>query len=673
MTPVQCISKYGIVTNNLVMTEKTKKFPGWSFIRGGQTTMHAVRMAVQVLTRFFWIFVVSLVLIFAGFFWKMTTESDRYITGKWLYSYVQYGLLKNKNSKIKIKNGDNHEYNISSKNLMLNTRIQAVVMRTKTKTIAALICAVIAEALFLFIISFFTYKVGRRQAEDRHLRGTRLVNDIELCRAVRRNGKAGKINIAGIPLPLISQVSNVLFCGAPGTGKSQAISGMLRGVRWQRQRAIVYDISGDLIQRFYNPETDIILNPFDARSPRWDIWCEVRKTWDYQSIACTLIPDSPGMKDPFWSMAARILFTELARKCGTDHRDNRKFCDYISKVGLDEIFDYLKDTGARALLDKGAEKLTLSIRSTMVAYTQILRYLRTDGELFSIKDWVADEERKGWIFISSKEDQKEALKPLITCWIDIASTAILSLPRSSSRRIWYFFDELPTLNRVPEILNTLTNGRKYGGCGVIGFQNFPQMESVYRKNEANAIAEACSSWAIFRANGENTAEWASRSLGSVEILESNESLSYGSHTTRDGVNINKNRKIDRLVLAPELANLPDLHGYLRLGRGLPVGKFKVKYSNMKQVAEDFILRDDLQDVDLSVLNQSALPPVTEESETGTDSEDSSARLDHSLRSEVLQTSTVESDISEPPPEKSNGEMPEINSKSSVYNYEEALE
>jgi len=634
--------------------------------------MHAIHMAVQVLTKFMWVCVISFILVFAGFFWKMTTENDRYITGKWLYSYMQYKLFSNNNSKIKIKSGDGNEREISSKNLILNSRVQDIVIRMRTKTAAALICAVISESLFLSLICFFTYKVGRRQGEDKHLRGTKLVNNIELCRSVRRNSKAGKINIAGIPLPLISQVSNVLFCGAPGTGKSQAISEMLRGVRRQRQRAIIYDISGDFIQRFYNPETDIILNPFDARSPGWDIWREIRKPWDYETIARTLIPDSPGMKDPFWSMAARIMFTGLARKCGADHRDNQKFCDYISKVGLDEIFEYLKDTEARALLDKGAEKLTLSIRSTMVAYTQILRYLRTDGEHFSIRDWVADEERQGWIFISSKEDQKEALKPLITCWIDIASTAILSLSRSSSRRIWYFFDELPTLNRVPEILNTLTNARKYGGCGVIGFQNFPQMESVYRKNEANAIAEACSSWAVFRANGESTAEWASRSLGAVEILESNESLSYGSHTTRDGVNINKNRKIDRLVLAPELANLPDLHGYLRLGRGFPVGKFTVNYVKMKQIAEDFILRDDLCDVDLSPLKQAVLPPIPEEGGTGTGSDDLNVDLNQ-LRRDVPQTSAVEIDVSEPPPVKNNVEAAEINSKSPVYNYWRTLE
>jgi len=50
-----------------------------------------------------------------------------------------------------------------------------------------------------------------------------------------------------------------------------------------------------------------------------------------------------------------------------------------------------------------------------------------------------------------------------------------------------------------------------------------------------------------------------------------------------------------------------------------------------------------------------------------------ARLDHPLRSEALQTSTVESDISKSPSVKSNSEAAEVNSKSSVYNYEEALE
>jgi hypothetical protein len=36
--------------------------------------------------------------------------------------------------------------------------------------------------------------------------------------------------------------------------------------------------------------------------------------------------------------------------------------------------------------------------------------------------------------------------------------------------------------------------------------------------------------------------------------------------------------------------LPDLCGYLRLGRGYPVGQFKLAYKKYKKVAEDFILK-----------------------------------------------------------------------------------
>jgi len=51
-----------------------------------------------------------------------------------------------------------------------------------------------------------------------------------------------------------------------------------------------------------------------------------------------------------------------------------------------------------------------------------------NGEPFSIRNWVEEDQGNGWIFIASRPDQEDTLKPLITLWLDIVTSAILSIP-----------------------------------------------------------------------------------------------------------------------------------------------------------------------------------------------------------------------------------------------------
>lgn len=57
---------------------------------------------------------------------------------------------------------------------------------------------------------------------------------------------------------------------------------------------------------------------------------------------------------------------------------------------------------------------------------------------------------------------------------------------------------------------------------------------------------------------------------------------------RDSVSLQEQRRERPLVSPSEILNLPDLAGYLRLGRGLPLAKFEATYVHHPVVAEPFI-------------------------------------------------------------------------------------
>lgn len=65
--------------------------------------------------------------------------------------------------------------------------------------------------------------------------------------------------------------------------------------------------------------------------------------------------------------------------------------------------------------------------------------------------------------------------------------SVLALPPSRERRIWTILDELPSLHKLPVILDYLSEARKFGGATLIGIQNFSQLEANYGAQEARAI------------------------------------------------------------------------------------------------------------------------------------------------------------------------------------------
>lgn len=52
--------------------------------------------------------------------------------------------------------------------------------------------------------------------------------------------------------------------------------------------------------------------------------------------------------------------------------------------------------------------------------------------------------------------------------------------------MWFILDEAPSLQRIPELAETLAEARKFGGCFVLGMQNMAQLVHVYGRELAKA-------------------------------------------------------------------------------------------------------------------------------------------------------------------------------------------
>jgi type IV secretory pathway TraG/TraD family ATPase VirD4 len=164
---------------------------------------------------------------------------------------------------------------------------------------------------------------------------------------------------------------------------------------------------------------------------------------------------------------------------------------------------------------------------------------------------------QGWLWLSYREDQGAALRPLLAAWIGEAVNATLSLPPDRRRRQWLLLDEVASLGRVQGLSDALTKGRKYGLCAILGLQSISQLRDVYGKDGAQTLLSCLSSQLLLRANDPETAEYASLHLGESEVLR--ETISRGKHRT-----VTEQHHIGRLVLPSELQGLPNRVGLLRL-------------------------------------------------------------------------------------------------------------
>ena len=314
---------------------------------------------------------------------------------------------------------------------------------------------------------------------------------------------------------------------------------------------------GSYTATFFDPRRDVLMNPLDARAPRWSPFLEARTPRDFDMMAAALIPQQKDTVDPFWVTAARQLFSNGAGVFwNRGVTENKVLVDHLLKTDLTALAEAMEGTVAQSIVDPENPKTALSVRAMLTANLSALEFLPDTGEPFSIREWIADEERGGFLFLTSRGDQHASLRGLISTWLEIAVNAMLSLAQSDGRRIWVILDELPTLHQVPSLQPGLAESRQFGGCFVLGVQVASALRDLYGRNGAETISGLCGTRVVLAAPDRDTAQWSADSLGRSEVEEVAEGYSYGANTIRDGVSLTPRREPRSLALPSEIMRLP---------------------------------------------------------------------------------------------------------------------
>jgi len=368
---------------------------------------------------------------------------------------------------------------------------------------------------------------------------------------------------------------------------------VLKDCRRIGKRALIFDSTGEFIEKFYRPGIDIILNPFDERSPPWTAWNEARKIYDYANISESFIPVK-NHNEPFWEEGGQAVLEDiLSRLAKNNQATNRRLVEVVNVLTLKEIQAVVKKLPAAVYMDPEAAKTALGIRMNVVRAAKAIRYLG-DGDAsaqFSIRNWVNDESTDSWLFLSTKEEMLVTMKPLLTAWFDIAMRAVMSLPPSRTRMVFSVLDEMSSLDRISTLKEVATRGRKYGVALLLGYQNIAQVRKIYGDDDAQTIISMLQTRLALAVPDFLTAKYVSENLGDQELMEKDENISFGIDSTRDGVTIATRREKRDLVMASEIMGLPPLSGYLRLAGRNEVMKVKFDYQEFPAIAPPFIEKE----------------------------------------------------------------------------------
>lgn len=448
---------------------------------------------------------------------------------------------------------------------------------------ALLVYGFLAKGAWLSMLQSLKFSgAGAGAGDELVRRGSRVIDadEMDARTSDRKRKNDADVTIGGVTIPRMLEAQHFLISGTTGAGKTQVINGMLRSIRKRGNRAVIADPAGGFYARFGQPG-DMLFNPFDRRTVDWSPFAEIRADYDCERIAKAIIPDLDGGESAQWQLFAQTL---LAKAMLSMHRNGersmKRLMHWMASADQKELEPLLSGTAAAVMCQKGNDKMLNNTRATMLPYLSIFDYLPDEGQ-FSIRQFIQEDWRDNWLFITYRDDQMGMLRNLVATALEMALVEGLSLSENQERGLWYVMDEVDSLGKVTSLRAGLTKLRKYGGRCVLGLQTVAQLRTTYGRDEAQTLIANTSVKCILRAGDSETAKNMENELGEQEIERTQVNDSFSTSDNGQSQSQNTSTQVVRqsAVLASEIMGLPDLQGYLKIP-GDEIARIKVEYVAM---------------------------------------------------------------------------------------------
>ena len=410
-------------------------------------------------------------------------------------------------------------------------------------------------------------------------RGSIVRSEITRPRRAAEAARSAAVTLAGQRIPLLDETKHFKIIGTTGTGKSTAIQELLDGALCRGDRAIIADPDGAYLRRYFNAQRgDVVLNPFNPRSEKWDLYGEIAAGHDVDQLARSLIPDHEGA-DRSWRGYARTFLAAVIRQTHEQGIDDVGELNRLLLVAKsDELRKLLAGTPAQPFLEEHNSRMFDSVRSVTSSALSSLEYIAAQrAEPFSVRAWVNQHATRanpgavakngsgGVLFVPYRASEIAALRSTVSAWMRLAIFESMNQPEGD-QRLWFVVDELDALGNIDGLKDALARLRKFGGRCVLGFQSIGQVSSIYGDGEAQTIVENCANTLILRCSASErggTSRFASQLIGNREVSRYTRTRSRHDTEVFGSTSESESISIEPAVMSSEIERLPDLHGLLK--------------------------------------------------------------------------------------------------------------
>ncbi len=426
----------------------------------------------------------------------------------------------------------------------------------------------------------------RRQTNNMYKRGAIAHTPDQLSKIMKIDRGQGAIKIGSITIPFALENLSFFFIGRPQQGKTQAILKILDVTIARGDKAIIWCAKQeDFVTTHFDPQKDHIFCPGDTRSIKWSLSNDLTSMSDFDDIAARIIPETLADSKGPWNKGAREVLSGLMKYWWLhSNRTNAELWQVLNS-SASVMYSMLKEVPdcerAAGLLERTDSTTAHSFYITLMVYVKPFELLEKNDGDFSIRKYLR--EGRGCIFILSGNRMKKSLQPVQTLFIDLFMTHHFDLEQDRARRIWYFLDELPALNKLPKLEELLNVGPSFGASVVVGTQSFGLIDAVYEETGRRAIFNACNTATIFSVADDQTAEELSTNLGKEEVSQPKQNFSLAVKDSVGSTSIRQDEKELLLYMPDQIKGLRPMNCIVRvIGYGVAETKLNLKIWPQKQ-------------------------------------------------------------------------------------------
>lgn len=420
--------------------------------------------------------------------------------------------------------------------------------------------AAIADSAMLVCAIYGAWLMAR-QERDSHLRGARFLPDRGEARAVlqeqenaqfseaQRKHEVHGIEIGGVELARAREVGHLYVVGLPGSGKTVVLTSVIDQVLARGDRVVLHDPNGDLLKRYYDPATTVLLGPWDDDAITWDAARDIDTPALANEFALAVVSGGlpataqGGNAKHFIDGAAKLLaglirsyqaegkswrWADLKRAMTADDPISLILRAWRGDDSLKYTFPtvFPRDPEQPPVLDRDGPSIlsTLGNAGGWLVDFGAVDEARPAARKFSLREWLlgTGERDTRIVILNSSSLYPRACENLFGAMLSTIHAVLASpeMPEANpdAKGVSIILDEFPQLGAtgLSKIKKVAEVGRSRGVRVINALQEETQLIAVAGRDQAEPMLEVMGT-RIYCGSSDKTAEAVSKRIGTCDV------------------------------------------------------------------------------------------------------------------------------------------------------------